>query len=741
MAIWQSAPAQSDAPASNESQSTAAARKVEEVIVTAQRRTESLQDVPLSVTVLTGDELVASGVRSTSDLTLVVPGLLYGRSTNFSQPAIRGIGTRNASSGDEPNVATYIDGVYQPDSIGTPMELSDVQSIQVLKGPQGTLYGRNATGGAIIITTRRPDFAPSASVSASGGRFGYYKFSGFLTGPLLGDDVAGSLSAVTFGNDGYVRNIARDNTTGKDRGTAVRGKLLWVASDDLSFQLNGFYSDSFNNVLTSSYALNGNAQSRGLVASPVLNPTQLPVSQVVADRPYTTATGLDPETQVYQSVGDAHMDWDLGWASLSALASAGRTKVSNLSLTDVSPFLLSRTEYDSINRSYNQEVVLTSPGDQRVTWIAGLTGFQSSNAFSPLVSTSRNTTTGVATPSRTFYGQDADALAGFGEVTWQALERLYLTGGMRYSWDRKSAFNQTNANPRVSATSDFYNFAPRGVIRYEWSPSTSTYFSYGEGYKSGNFNATSAAGVIVASTGRSAAVDPETIKSYELGLKTEFGIVRADFAAFHYDYSDLQVSAAVIDPSTGASLTNLQNAGAAEVNGFEASIVVQPTSSLSLNFSTELMKAIVHGFPNAVAPVPRTNLANCAPGGVPTLTGNVTCTLDVGGNDLIRAPRYTYSVGGSYELPLAGGDLTLNANAFFSAKYYADLPNQVVQPSYHVVNASATWRAPGRHAYVTVFGNNLTDEVYAVGHLVSNFITATQAAKPRWYGVTIGYDF
>lgn len=732
--MWQAAAAQSVAAEG----SKGGGGNVEEVIVTAQRRAESLQDVPLSVTALAGDDLVANGIRSTSDLTLVVPGLLFGRSTNFSQPAIRGIGTRNASSGDEPNVATYIDGVYQPDAIGTPMELTDVESIQVLKGPQGTLYGRNATGGAIIITTRRPEFSPAAQVSASAGRFGYYKGAAFVTGPLIGDELAGSLSAVSYGSDGYIRNVNRDAWHGEDRGTAARGKLLFVASDTLNFQLNGFYSKSFNNALTSSYALNGNSQVRSLVGNPVLNPGQLPLESLIGTRPYTAASAFDPGTNVDQYVGDVHMDWELGWATLSALASIGRTKVHNLSLTDASALALSRTEYTSLSRSYNQEIVLASAADQRVTWIAGVTGFTSRNTF-PLLSTSRNTTTGATTPSRINYGQDADAAAGFGEVTWQALDQLFLTAGMRYSWDRKTAFNQTNANPRVEATSDFYNFAPRAVIRYEWTPSTNVYFSYGEGYKSGNFNATSAAGVI--SNGRSAAVDPETIKSYELGIKTEWGMMRADLAAFHYDYTDLQVSAAVVDPVTGASLTNLQNAGRAEVNGFEASLVMQPTAALSLNFSTSLMKAIVHDFNNAVSPVPRTNLPNCVLGGEPTLAGNVSCTIDASGNDLIRAPRYTFSLGGSYEVPLAGGDLTMSANAFFSDQYYADLANEFVQPSYRVVNASATWRAPDGRTSVTLFGNNLTNEVYAIGHLVSTFITATQATKPRWYGVTLGYDF
>jgi iron complex outermembrane recepter protein len=740
IAICQAAGAQSPAGAAT---AEAAGEQINEIVVTAQRRSENLQQVPISVTAFSGENLAATVVQDTSDLTLVVPGLLYGRSTNFNQPSIRGIGTRNAASGDEPNVATYIDGVYQPDSVGSPYELSNVQDIEVLKGPQGTLYGRNATGGAILISTRAPTFEWHGAASADYGSFGYEKFAGYISGPIIGDKVAASLSAVQYGDNGYVHNIYLNDTTAEDRGTALRVKLLYEATRDLSFQLNGFYSRSLSNVLDDGYLLGGNSQVRQYAGTNPFNPNGLPSSVLVTDRPYTTANAFNPENHAYQQFIDGHFNWDLGWSSLSGYTSVGKTRETASSLTDASPLALSRIQYESINKNYNQELVLTSTASGRLTWMAGITAFQANDTF-PLVATPKiqvSPTTVIPFPVNILYGQSTRSAAAFGETTWEAVDSLFLTAGLRYSWDRKAAFNQTLTAPEVSAASSFYNLSPRAVVRYEFTRDTNVYASYTEGYKSGGFNATSASAVVTA-TGGSAAVRPETVDAFEVGVKSKISdSLLVDLAAFHYKYKDLQVSAAETNPVTGASLTNLQNAGAATINGLEANAVAQLVKGLSVNASASWLHADIDNFPNASIPIPITNLASCVPGGVPTLTGNVSCTVNVSGKEMIRAPRYTFGLGASYETNLAGGDLALSVNAFFSDKYYVDLANTEAQPSYKVVNASVTWRAPDHHTHIGVYGKNLTDQIYMVGALVSDFGTTTQAAKPRTFGGTIGYDF
>lgn len=704
---------------------------LQEVVVTAQRRTENLQKVPISITALSADTLSQKGVVTTDDLTQVVPGLLWGRSTNFNQPAIRGVGTRNASAGDEPNIATYLDGVYQPESLTALQELGNVQRIEVLKGPQGTLFGRNATGGAISIVTTDPSFTPGLKLSGTVGRFGYSKLSATATGPIIPDKLAASIAAVRFSDEGYIDNVFLGNRQGKVSGTVVRPKLLFQATDNLRIELNGLYSRGSSNVLTSSYSIGGSnvVLNPATINNPVLNPQRLPADRIVASQPYTTAGAFVPHARVTQKLVDLHATYDLGGATLSLMAANGFVRAFNDSLTDASGIGVARTIYHPKNNYWDEEIVLTSKPDKPLTWLIGAQGFQGQAAFAPLFSGSRSATTGLYTYAHIYYGQDTKSWAVFGEATWNPVEKLYLTGGLRYSADKKSAFNQTNLNAVVADSESWDNLSPRAVVRYEFAPNSSVYASFTKGYKSGTYNAVSL------TAGRLVPVSPEIISSYEVGLKTDIGPrLRLNAAAYHYDYKNLQVSAAVTVIVNGvpSSLTNLQNAGKVSINGGEASAEYAVTHDLTLNAGVSLLHTKISDFPNAALNVPTT---------VPGAFGNLAVIRSVNGNELIRAPKYTFNVGANYQHELFGGELTLSANAFFSAKYFAELGNRVSQPAYEVVNASATWRSPDKHYYVTVFGENLTNQVYAVGHFVATYSDASQAAKPRWFGLTVGVDF
>ena len=705
-----------------------------EIVVTAQRREERLSDVPIAVTALGNDQLQQNVIVSTQDLTLAVPGLQWARSTNFNQPTIRGIGSRNASSGDEPNVASFLDGVYLPDMTGTLFELSNIERVEVLRGPQSTLFGRNATGGAVNLVTRAPSWRLRGNISASYGEFDYYKIGGYVSGPLVDDVLAVSITAVHYGDDGYIRNIFTGRTQGDSGGTAIRGRLLLQATPELGFQLNGLYSRSRNTVLQSQYALGGNTQARtsipGGPTAPILNPGNIPANQIIADQPFTTATPDDPTARTTQKIGDFRAIWDFDFATLTGLVAFGSTTTRNENWTDNSPIALSNVQYNSLNDFRYQELLLTSNSgsNARFSWLLGLNGFQSDAAFDPLLSTGRSATTGAPLPTTTVYGQDTRAFAAFGEATWQAIDNLFLTGGLRYNRDRKNAFNE-RAGVTITGTDVFENLSPRAVVRYQFADSSNVYASYTRGFKSGTFNAVAAAGTRLPA-------GPEVVDAYELGVKARLlPGVRLEAAAFYYDYQDLQVSTPVV--IDGVSATTVQNAGSARIRGIEASLVAAVTRNFQINASLSLLDTEIRDFDNASVQVPRTDLA-----GNPTLTGNLNVVTDVSGNRLIRAPNYTFSIGATYTTPLFGGELTANASAFFSGRYYFDLTNRLSQPAYEVVNASVTWRAqPDRGLYLSVFGQNLTNQIYSSGFIISSFIDAAQANKPRWFGGTIGFDF
>jgi iron complex outermembrane receptor protein len=707
-----------------------------EIVVTAQRREERLSDVPIAVTALDSDQLRRNVIVNTQDLTVAVPGLNWGRSTNFNQPTIRGIGSRNASSGDEPNVASFLDGVYLPDMTGTLFELSNIERIEVLRGPQTTLFGRNATGGAINLITRSPGWEYRGGISASYGEFDYYKVGGYISGPIIDDVLAASLTTVRYADDGYIRNIYTGDTQGQSGGKAVRARILLQATPELSFQLNGLWSRSYNNVLQSQYALDGNSQARNSIpggpTAGALNPTGIPANILIADQPFTTATPRMPTARTTQKIGDLRATWDLGFATLSGLAAFGSTTTNNENWTDNSPIALSNVRYNSLNDFRYQEILLTSNGggNARFNWLLGFNGFQSDASFDPLVSIGRSTTTGAFLPVTTIYGQDTRAIAFFGEATWQPIEHLFLTGGLRYNRDRKEAFNLAVATGvRTTGSAVFENLSPRAVVRYEFANNSNVYASFTQGFKSGTFNSVAAAGTTLPAR-------PEVVDAYEIGVKARLlPGVRLEAAAFHYDYSDLQVSTPVV--INGVSATTVQNAGVARINGIEASLIASITDNFQINAGIAWLDTKIEDFGNASVQVPRTNLQ-----GVPTLNGNLNVVRDVSGNQLIRAPRYTFTLGATYTVPLFGGELITNATAFFSDRYYFDLTNRLFQPAYEVVNASITWRAQeDRGFYVSVFGQNLTDQVYASGFIISSFIDASQANKPRWFGATVGFDF
>jgi iron complex outermembrane receptor protein len=257
------------------------------IVVTAQRREERLTDVPLSITTLGGEELAKSGITSTLNLGQVTPALNFATQGVFSQPTIRGIGSTGQGIGDNPNVATYVDGVYQPAQYGGVLDLNNIERIEVLKGPQGTLFGRNATGGAIQIITRDPEKEFGGNITVKYARFNERVANVYVTGGSgnFAMDVAGYY----LKDDGYIRDIARDDMVGSRENKTVRSKMKLDVSDSVNFTVIGTFSDREDNTVISGYNLDGNS------ATGVANP-----GQPLAVRPNTTSQSFLPVNSVRQ---------------------------------------------------------------------------------------------------------------------------------------------------------------------------------------------------------------------------------------------------------------------------------------------------------------------------------------------------------------------------------------------------------------------------------------------------------
>jgi iron complex outermembrane recepter protein len=722
-------------------------QSMDEIVVTAQRRSESLQDVPMSITALTGAQLESAGAITTQDLQLVTPGLNWSRGTSVSQPNIRGIGTTDAAAGDEANVATYIDGVYQPWESTTLMQLSNVERVEVLKGPQGTLYGRNATGGAINIITARPSLDDwTGNAELTGGRFDYQKETGYLSGPLIKDELAFGLAATNFKDDGYVNDVYLNRTIGGDEGTNVRAKLLFKPTDGVEFQLNGLYVWSIESSPLTGQALNGNTSVKNF--TPIQNPNNLPLDILVPTAKWTTSMAVIPSFKLNQSMVDAHMSIDLGWATLTGLASYESTFGTFNSQSDWSPLELGITYFAERGRAQNQELVLTSNGASRLTWLVGGQTFEGSDYYSP-VNTSTLLPSGFHFPYDFYYGQATTAYAAFAEATYQIVDALYLTGGVRYNHDKKTSANETPpGSPLISDSTDFNNTSPRAVLRYEFSPKSSAYFSYTQGFKSGTYNA-------VTPLGAETPAKPETVKAYEIGLKTTpTPGVTINAAVYHYDYTDLQEQIIENVPGTAANETITLNAPQAKIDGVELDGDFRPMRNLGLGVGMNWMNPRITNFNNASVLLPRTATA---PGGTPgTTSSGTTCAagvaplcgnyavpfgVSIDGDQLIRAAKFTVNLDANYKVPLPFGALAFDVNGFYSTKYYLDLNNTVSQGAYKVVNASVSFISPDEHWTVKFFGENLTDEYYVMSFLQTASTNNAAYNKPRWFGGSIAYRF
>ncbi|TZG25866.1 TonB-dependent receptor [Sphingomonas montanisoli] len=690
-----------------------------EIVVTAQRRSENLQNVPISVAALTQQQLTSAGISAVQDLTAATPGFVWARTTSTNQPTVRGIGTRNFAAGDEPNVATYFDGVYQPDSFGAVYELANVERVELLKGPQVTLFGRNATGGAVNIVTKKPSFTTEGEGSISYGRFDYLHGTAYISGPIVDDKLAVSLSGVAEDNGGYIRDIFRNVDMGKRKIGALRGKMLFQPSEGVEFQLGGFYSYTKDDTTFATHPLNGNSNVRTLVNNPARNPLNLPLSTVIPTGDFQTALDFKPFLRVKQYMIDGHMSVDLGFATLTGVAAYQNTDNDYAQDFDYSPLNVTRITINWVGHSTYQDLLLTSNGEGRFKWMVGGNALQAYAAQDP-----QNTNGNMTIDS-----QKTRSISGFVEGTYELVDHLFLTGGARYTRDKKTALyippaSDPNQN-RAGSSTTFNNLSPRAVARYEFARNSNVYASYSRGFKSGTYNPLTRNGALIPAS-------PEKIEAFEGGIKTNLGSnVRFNAAAFHYNYTNLQVTQ--FGTINGVTVSFLQNAGKAKIDGAEASLEVKFNQHFRMSASAARLKTKITDFPGAAVTIPNP--------AVPPMSGNITTPINVSGKDLPRAPHWTGNIAANYTTDLGGGKLDVDASVYLTSRWYVDVLNRVAAPGYALANGSISWTTPDEHWRLSVFGKNLFNERYFATLLTFGGTDQFAYDKPRWFGGTVAYKF
>ena len=677
-----------------------------EIIVTAQRREERLQDVPATITALTGDQLARSGITSTQQLTQVTPALNFTQSSFSPQPTIRGIGTRGTTAGDESVVPVYIDGVYQPALNSTVMELNSVERIEVLKGPQGALLGRNATGGAINIITRTPKIDPSMDFSLSYGRFNQVVSKAYVTGGT--GTVAADLSVLNSYDEGYIRNIAKGGMTGQTRSYSVRSKILWQPVDDLKFTLIGSTAGNHDSVSYATQARGRNTLARRF------NPAVL-----IPNDPFETSA-ID-QSPINNTTSNAALiaSWDGPGFSLNSVSGYQRTTFDSIADSDTTPQFVGTSAGVRRTRSFIEDLYAVSAGKGPLSWIVGSTYFYDRSGNPSVINVNVAFPSGVRSTTDLTTVVETKSIALWAQLGYDITDQLNLSVGGRYTHDNKHFEAHNNLSGALIDTSKSWGkFTPTATLKYSPSADLNFYLKAGQAFK---------AGVYASSVFSDRPADPETVTQYEIGFKGDLTPwLRLNLAGYYTDYKNVQVS--VRDPVT--LLSGLENAAKARIYGLDGDILLRPTRNLNIRGGISLLDGKYREYKNAQVFVPT------------GLGGNASATIDASGKRLIRTPSFTFNAGADYRVPFAdGSEIAASANFFHSGHSFWEAGNRVVQPRTNVLNGEISYLEPSQRMRIALWGLNLLNDKYPRFILSSTTADSQVYAQPRTYGVRLSVNY
>jgi iron complex outermembrane receptor protein len=706
-AVWAQTTPDTSAVAQAGQQQTAAppsadAPVTDVVVVSAQRRKERVVNVPISITSVSGDRLESVGVADTMGLAQVVPGLRMDASGSFAQPSIRGVGSALAGPGMNSNVAIYVDGFYVPNLLGSDFDLLSITSVDVLKGPQGTLFGRNATGGAILVTTREPSSTPEATVSASYASFNHSKLSVYgTTGVSPG--VAVDFAGVHEAGDGYVHNLVNGHKDGKFTKDTMRAKVLAKVADWAKLTLTLEHRDIVDPT--------GNATSSydGLSFGSTVPGT------VVAQQPRETS-GTAGAMHTFK--GDSALlrgDFDLGFADLTSYSMWRDEKGYELKDYDSTALDAFSANWQVLDKTVSQELTLASKKKSDFTWLGGLFYYRNKNEYP-----SFNSTAGTVVTEHSFDSSiTQESRAVFFDATYQVAKDWFATAGLRYSRDHSDASFRVPSVLTRQAEHTWTNTSPRAVLRYQITPDSNVYGSYTLGYKAG----------IIPITEGITPVAPEKINAYEVGYKVAKPGFRFDVSAFSYDYKNLQVASYI------GTISLTRNAAQSKINGLDFQLSKDLGADVKLNLGGTYTKADYGSFPGAVDYVQRL---------VPGEPGYGTFSnpsVDASGKMMLRTPRFAGNIGLSRNQPFADGNLTLSGNYYYTTKFYFDPVNRFSQDAYGLLNLSATWTDAHDKWSISLFGKNVTDTKYRSEVLPGPFSIQQAFGEPASIGMSVSYHY
>ena len=740
--------------------------QIEEIVVTAQKREENLQDTPIAITVFTEESLEGRMINDISKLADFTPNVIFDTTTpisglsNGAAVFIRGVGQLDFGLTTDPGVGTYIDGVYSSRAVGGVLDVVDIERIEILRGSQGTLFGRNTIGGAINITTKRPAETFGGMVEATFGEFERTDFKGSVDIPIA-EKFLTKFAFSSKNRNGFVDRISVGDKLGDEDRQSARGSFLLQASDDIELYATLDYTkideQSAGSVMVGITEFPGapplltpsSTWAYNQVFVPA-NPGAVPYTQeqfFVDGKDRTLATG--PTGTDLESFGATlTFSWSLPWFEFKSISSYRDTEGEFYRDPDNSSIQITETSNPNYNHEqFSQELQVTGAlFNERLQYVLGAYYFEedgTDDVFVPIYGALPTPAGLLALPLyiNNFVLVDNSSKAVFGQGTFDLTDQLAVTFGLRYTEDDKSFGYRQYISPDPGGniavlallgppvtvpgpagdivlwdevSDEFTELNIRAGIEYQFNDDTLLYFTYADGYKSGGFNFR-----YVVPRADPLAFDPETLESFEVGVKWQ-GLddrLRLNAAGFISEYGDVQIQ---LFETGGGPLT--QNAGVADIIGVEVEVTAVPHERLLINA----------GFGYIDAEYDELNL--------PTTNVAQAINLDT---KLPNTPETTVNISADYTHPLAWGSLVVRGDYRYTDDLYNDAQNSpfLYQDGYHTFNASLTF-STGNWDF-SVFGTNLTDKRFITSG-DSNFGLGFHEAnynRPREFGGLIRYRF
>ncbi len=714
---------------------------LEEVIVTAEKREQNLQEVPVAISAFTANMMEARGIVTPQDLQFSVPGLSIGEQNNTGGTAkatIRGVGSENYQPGGDPGVPLHINGHYTQSTAYVFRDMIDVERVEVQRGPQGTLYGRNAVGGNINVITKRPAEEFEGSIGLDVGDYNKRQIQAVVSGPLS-DSLRGRLVVADAERDGFVEELGIGDDRQSVDYTSIRGALEFDVTDNIQVYLNAYHFDD-----------TGNSYVRRIDTT---KPDTVAFSQ-----PFKTRTNAPNENSDESKGASLDITWNLGameFRSLSAYDDTFKTTYFDL---DNNPIQREEFGIQIGIDTVTQEFQLLSTGDGPLQWVTGLFYYKEKSDLVIDIILDRFDTNGdgltgadgdTAQPRRVIAPTaeiNAESMAVYGQLDFAITDQFELVAGLRYTRDEKDRYQETLLTLDDGSTTPLFGGLPRSVVAREnrdgkeWNEvtgklgvnfhvneDTMLYASYSRGYKAGGYN-----------SDQDETYAPEYVDAWEAGMKSQSldNRIQTNLALFYYDYSDKQEwqrHPPTVDRPNG--FFNLINAAKVKSYGAELELQAYVTDTFFVDGSVAYLNAEYNEFQSIDGIFPSLGFQ------------------DLSGNALPLSPEWKFNIGAQYDWQLGGnmGSLSIRGDYAWVDDQYGNAFNRDgtnlpgdgdLIPSYHIINARLQWESADAAWLAQLYVRNLTDEIAVSNvYVESATIVSLTHLAPRTYGLKLSYKF